>query len=171
MNTGKLGGLNVKINKFILDKITDIKGNPHRTALGMSVGVFIAATPTIPFHTALALILATLLRGNKAAAVLGVWFSNPITIPIIYVANYKIGVILLGKENCLFEINQISHMSDMLRIGVDIMVIMIVGGLVLGIILSLLAYLLTIWVLKVFKNRDRSRQNTDETYQKYASKQ
>ncbi|MEJ2430554.1 MAG: DUF2062 domain-containing protein, partial [Deltaproteobacteria bacterium] len=54
-------------------QLKELRGKPHEISLGMAIGVFIAVTPTIPFHTVLAVSLAALLRGSKLAAALGVW--------------------------------------------------------------------------------------------------
>ena len=81
--------------KVFLIRIRDLQGNPQYVATGMAIGIFVAVTPTIPFHTALALALAFIFKGSKAAAVIGVWFSNPLTIPVLYYGSYKIGTLLL----------------------------------------------------------------------------
>jgi uncharacterized protein (DUF2062 family) len=43
-------------------------------------GGFVAFTPTIGFQTTVALILATLLKANRPAAVVLVWINNLLTI-------------------------------------------------------------------------------------------
>jgi uncharacterized protein (DUF2062 family) len=63
----------------------------------LTIGIFIGITPTIPFHTVLAIMLAFFLRGSKPAAILGVWVSNPFTIPILYFGSYKAGLFLFGR--------------------------------------------------------------------------
>jgi len=39
-------------------KIKQLQGDPHHVALGMAIGVFVGVTPTIPFHTVIAVALA-----------------------------------------------------------------------------------------------------------------
>ncbi len=70
-------------DRFIrcISDFKNLKGDPHYIALGMAIGVFVSITPTIPFHTVIALAMVIALPGSKAAAALSVWFSNPITIP------------------------------------------------------------------------------------------
>ncbi|MFV9645388.1 MAG: DUF2062 domain-containing protein, partial [Desulfobacterales bacterium] len=86
-----------KIRQVII-RFKQLNGDPHYVALGMSIGVFISVTPTIPFHTVIALALAFILRGSKAAAAIGVWFSNPITIPLFYKGSYDLGISILGNS-------------------------------------------------------------------------
>ncbi|VFQ43041.1 DUF2062 domain-containing protein [Desulfoluna butyratoxydans] len=80
----------------LLEKIKRLQGNPHYIAMGMAIGVFVGVTPTIPFHTALAIVLAFVLHGSKPAAAIGVWVANPLTIPLFYYSSYKVGVGLFG---------------------------------------------------------------------------
>jgi len=81
--------------KYYYLKLTRIKGEPHELALGMACGIFAGLLPVIPFHTALALVLALLLKCSKITAVIGVWVSNPLTWYLFYFANYKLGIWLL----------------------------------------------------------------------------
>jgi uncharacterized protein (DUF2062 family) len=80
----------------MLVRMRQLEGNPHSLALGMAVGIFVSITPIIPLQTVVAIALAFLVRGSKSAAVLGTWLSNPLTIPVVYYANYKLGCLLAG---------------------------------------------------------------------------
>jgi uncharacterized protein (DUF2062 family) len=73
----------------IKDRIRDfytrflsLSGGPEEIARAMALGVFIGATPTIPFHTALVMVSCLTFRQNITAAILGATIvSNPLTIP------------------------------------------------------------------------------------------
>ena len=85
----------MKENAFVkrfYHRFIRLKGNPEQVAIGLSVGVFVGLTPTIPFHTVLAFILALALKQNCTAAVLGATaIGNPLTIPFLYVTEYLLG--------------------------------------------------------------------------------
>nr|VFK45624.1 MAG: hypothetical protein BECKTC1821E_GA0114239_10523 [Candidatus Kentron sp. TC]VFK46523.1 MAG: hypothetical protein BECKTC1821D_GA0114238_103216 [Candidatus Kentron sp. TC]VFK53320.1 MAG: hypothetical protein BECKTC1821F_GA0114240_1002103 [Candidatus Kentron sp. TC] len=66
-------------------------------AQGASVGIFIAFTP-VPFQMLLAAAVAIAIGCNLPIAVAFVWISNPITIPPIFYAAYKVGAVLLHQE-------------------------------------------------------------------------
>jgi uncharacterized protein len=85
-----------KLDIFI-EKIKEFNGDPHHVSLGMSIGVFVAITLTIPFHTIIAIILAYACKASKPAAILGVWFSNPFTVIFLYFTCYKKGHFCFGK--------------------------------------------------------------------------
>ncbi len=84
-----------KRTKFI-ERVKNLQGDPHFVAMGMAVGVFVAITPTIPFHTIMALVLAYLMKGSRPAALLGLLVCNPFAIVFIYYACYKVGNLLFG---------------------------------------------------------------------------
>ena len=119
-----------------------IDGSPDYVARGMAIGVFVGITPTIPFQTALALALAALFRGSKPAAVLGIWSGNPLTIPLLYMGSYKLGMLILGRPALVSSLDQQSLMG-FFKSGADICCATIAGGALLGIIPALAAYYIT----------------------------
>jgi uncharacterized protein len=68
---------------------------PWRVALALSVGVFISFTPFYGAQTILALVVATLLRLNRAITVTGTWMNLPWFAPFIYAGAIKLGTVLL----------------------------------------------------------------------------
>jgi uncharacterized protein (DUF2062 family) len=122
-------------------ELNELRGEPHKIALGMAIGVFIAITPTIPFHTVLAVSVAALLRGSKLAAALGVWVSNPVTIPIFYYGSYRLGKFVLGYPQLVLPADY--SLISMMKLGKHVTVAMLHGGILLGIVPGLLAYFLT----------------------------
>lgn len=84
--------------RLLLHHILHADDSPHRLALGAAVGMFVAFTPTVGFQMLIVLLLAWLLRANKAIGVPLVWISNPVTIPPIFYAGYTLGRVFLGRE-------------------------------------------------------------------------
>lgn len=65
-------------------------------ANGVALGLFVAFTPTIPFHMVLAAVGAVCLRVNLPVALAACWVSNPVTILPMYWAGWKIGHYVLA---------------------------------------------------------------------------
>jgi len=107
----------------------------------MAIGIFVSITPTIPFHTVIAIALSFLLNGSKIAAAIGVWFSNPITIPFFYLGSYKTGLFVFGNS-VPFDIKYES-ITELMKLGMNATCIMITGGIVLGIFPGIAAYFIT----------------------------
>lgn len=152
----KIGKMQRKNNyrKFI-DRVKKLQGDPHYVAMGMAIGIFISITPTIPFHTVIAITLAFVLRGSKPAAAIGVWFCNPVTAPFFYLGSYKVGMFILGKS-APFDVKYESVL-ELMKLGVDVTVAMITGGVILGILPGIAAFFITRKIFTKIHSRRKSR--------------
>ena len=121
-------------------QLQELRGKPHEISLGMAIGVFVAITPTIPFHTVLAVALAAALRGSKLAAALGVWVSNPLTIPVFYYGSYRLGIFVLGLPELTLPTEH--SVFSLVELGGHVTAAMLHGGLLLGILPALMTYFL-----------------------------
>ncbi len=141
--------------RHLITRFKQLNGDPHYVALGMAIGVFISVTPTIPFHTVIALALAFILRGSKAAAAIGVWFSNPVTIPLFYKGSYDVGVSILGNSAPFST--EYESILELLKLGADVTIAMITGGVILGILPAIAAYFITRRIFIKLRLRKKSR--------------
>ncbi|MGD9006577.1 MAG: DUF2062 domain-containing protein [Desulfobacteraceae bacterium] len=137
-------------------KFKSLNGDPHYVAMGMAVGVFVAVTPTIPFHMAIAVALAFALKASKPAAVIGVWFSNPITVPPLYYGSYKLGMLMLGCSDGPDP--PVLSLQELLKQGVDVTIAMIIGGAVLGIVPATASYFVTRYFFRKLRARRRAKK-------------
>jgi uncharacterized protein (DUF2062 family) len=128
-----------------------LQGEPHHVARGMAVGVFVAFTPTIPFHTLLSITLAFVFRGSKPAALIGSWLSNPLTIPGLYYGSYRMGVILLGHQIPMGL--QYGQFKDVTTMGWSVACAMIAGGALLGILPAVGGYFITLRLFRRIRAR------------------
>lgn len=155
-------------NAALVERIKSLNGDPHYIALGMGIGIFVAATPTMPFHTILALGLAFVLGASKRAAYIGMWASNPFTMVPIYLACYYVGFYFF-KESvpAIEQINDlIAHLEGdssfflkleyfykFIQYQAKTFAVMIFGGLVLGIPAGFFAYGVTFFITKKVGNK------------------
>jgi uncharacterized protein (DUF2062 family) len=136
------------------ERLRDLPGEPHYVAKGMAIGVFVSMTPTIPFHTLIALALAFIFRASKIAAAIGVWFSNPLTIPIFYFASFQVGRLLFG--NLAACSGACESITELLKLGVQVALATIVGGVVVGLGPATAAYFITRTIVVRMKSRQKS---------------
>jgi uncharacterized protein (DUF2062 family) len=122
-------------------KLQELRGRPRDLSLGIAIGVFVGITPTIPLHTVLAVALAAALRGSKLGAALGVWVANPLTIPIFYYGSYRLGSFVLGMPE--LTLPETYSVFSLMKLGGNVTVAMLHGGVLLGILPAVLAYSLT----------------------------
>ena len=145
-------------NKYV-QRILHINDTPEAIALGAAVGTFIGMTPTVGIQMILMVIVGTVIRANRFAGVAMVYISNPFTVLPIYWLDYVVGSTLLGHEALTyakFEATCTEFMEQLDVAGLwpatvgfvseygDIAVAMTVGGVVLGVILAIPVYPLTL---------------------------
>ena len=66
-----------RMASFFVHRVLHVPDTPHRIALGVAIGIFVAWTPTIRFQMVLTVVLAWLLGANKSVGVPFVWISCP----------------------------------------------------------------------------------------------
>lgn len=184
----------VKLQR-VLRRLAREKGTTDRIAMGAAVGMFIGMTPTVGFQMIIAFTAATLLRVNRLAAVLPVWITNPLTVIPIYAFNYWLGlffwdgpgmgefkkemglVIAKAGEIGFFglfmsqpegSIGAWVVIKQLGSLGVDILVPLWIGSLIVGIALALPTYpLMRGLIARIRLRREQRRQARQERIQVY----
>ncbi len=82
---------------YVLHRLRRLPDSPHRICIGIAAGAFVSFLPLYGLHFVCAALLAWALRGNILAALLGTFYGNPITFPIMAVAALELGNWLLGS--------------------------------------------------------------------------
>lgn len=142
-----------RINDFY-NRFLSLNGRPEEIARAMALGVFIGVTPTIPFHTALIMVICLLFRQNITAAILGATIiSNPVTIPFLYLAGYEVGRIVLGISESPFNVTGYDVRS-LLEIGWHIVYPLMVGGLLLAAVFTVPSYFITYHAVVKLRTRN-----------------
>ena len=97
------------------------------------------------YKMVLAIIIATLIKGNRLLAVSGTWISNPMTYFPLYWFNYQVGCYLLGHDSDLLDLSQWT-VRGLWSNGLIFMSRLFLGsalvGFISGVIIGLLIYLL-----------------------------
>ena len=152
--------------EYVGIRLKRIPDTPHKISLGMSCGIFASFTPLFGLHFLIAGLLSYLLRANVLASLIGTFFGNPITFPIITVFNLKLGEWILGSSeyssgdggkifegflDFIFLIyksfftegsigeNNVPRMNEFLN---GVFVPYSLGGLILGIFIAVISYFL-----------------------------
>ncbi len=82
-------------------KILRIDDPPEKIARGAAIGVMMGILPTFGLGIVLSLILAFILRANKAAAVLGSLIMNPITTTFFWTLSAFVGSVIFWEDTQL----------------------------------------------------------------------
>ena len=181
MKTGKpkICSSYIRFSRFLKYKIIHANDSPHRIALGIAMGLFIAWMPALGLHMLLVLSLTFLIRANKFVAVMCVWISNPFTIIPIYYPNYLLGRIimspfriepLLSSAQITEIFNQFSPSAVItgfyqmqfwknvfalfLKIGPELWL----GSIIAGLIIAVTAYLVTNRIIVIHRKKNPHRR-------------
>jgi uncharacterized protein (DUF2062 family) len=129
----------------LYERFIRIRGEPREVALGFALGIFVGMTPTVGVQTPIAIFIAALFKWSKLAAAIGVWISNPVTVPLIYSITYITGAKVLNLEpvfNTPISPSW-STLKTMFHKAPRAFGCMTVGGLILGTPLAIVSYYLS----------------------------
>lgn len=129
-------------------RLLRLEGNPKVIARGLACGVFAGCFPWFGFQTIIGILLAFLLRGNKLAAALGTWVSNPLTYAPLFFFNFKIGQFIQGRSSLGGpEFQLTDDWSKLLDLGADILLSLSIGSFAVGLVASIATYFITLNIL------------------------
>ena len=145
-------------------RLLAIDDPPERTALAFSIGVFIAFSPFLGLHTILATAVAFIFRFNKVAIYTGTFINNPfLTLVPIIVGSYAVGAFFLGRPlkippegvDLLKEPHLLTgdYYRQLFVQSRHILEPFAVGGMILSVVCSVLAYPLTLRALRAYHSR------------------
>lgn len=122
-------------------------------ARAFAIGVFCAFLP-IPGQMIVAAVLALWLAGNLAVSVGLVWLTNPITMPPIFYATYKLGAWILGSETVEVHWSIAGIEAQIAAIWWPLLF----GSTLAGLLLASLSYgvINSLWIWQVQHNRKRA---------------
>lgn len=150
-------------------RLLAIDDPPERTALAFTIGIFIAFSPFLGLHTIMATVIAFAFRFNKVAIYTGTFINNPfLTLVPIIIASYAVGAFVLGRPLHIpdegIELLKDPHLFSrdyyrrlFVQSWNNIVWPFSVGGMILSVVCSLVAYPLTLWALRKHRlRRNRS---------------
>lgn len=80
---------------LLIHHVLHLDDTPHRIAMGVFLGFFIGATPTIGIQVALYWIVAQFIGANKLSGLGPIWLSNPVTAAPLYYGEWQFGHLLM----------------------------------------------------------------------------
>ncbi|MFZ0708887.1 MAG: DUF2062 domain-containing protein [Terrimicrobiaceae bacterium] len=104
-----------------------------RFASGCAIGVFFSMMP-LPFQMLAAALVAFFVRANIPSAITCTWVSNPLTTPFFLLAQYELGSLTLRRA----PVGE--PPTDVLSLLSHAPLPLVIGGLLSGAVLSLVAY-------------------------------
>ncbi len=141
-----------KIINFILAKLFRINDSPQKVALGVGLGVFAGLMPgTGPLA---ALFLAFIFRANRAAALMGSLLTNTWLSLVTFILAIKTGAFVLKMnwqevvQKGQMLIKDFSWVRFFKLSFSDVLLPVTVGYLIVGLVLGIFCYVVTLLVIK-----------------------
>ena len=117
----------------------------------MAIGVWIGVSPFWGFHTIMALSISFLCHLNTPAVMLGTMISNPWFAPFLVFLSLQIGCYVLNVNDIFLSLAEIRNLlSNPTWEGIyrQILLPYVLGSLLLGTLLAVLAFWLTLRIAK-----------------------
>ncbi len=158
-------------------RLRRLPDQPHRIARGIACGIFVSFTPFFGFHFVLAALFAWLIGGNVVAALLGTFFGNPLTFPLIAAVSLELGGWMLGVEVSAQQVGiAFGHAMGMLWHNIlavftpahadwdgfpefvrSLFLPYLIGGIAPGLACALAGHYLALPVIAAYQKRRRNR--------------
>jgi uncharacterized protein len=164
--------------RYVGWRLIRLGGSPHGLALGVSIGVFVATLPILGVQFLLAGLLAWALRGNMPAALLGTFWANPVSLPVLWLGSHWLGCTVLGTPANLSSVDLLATL-DLFRAGLlapgaktlsavygvlwPVWKPLLVGSIPIAIVCAVLFYGLTFNLIGGYRTSRRAGLNTQPT--------
>lgn len=181
-----------RATRYVIHRMRRLPDTPHRVARGIFAGCLVGFLPLPGLQFLAAWGAARLVRGNVLAALLGTFNTNPLTTPFFAVFAMSFGHWLMGVETPLnaeeiagafahaggdlwFNVkaiftSDVTRWGGLLRFWREIYVPYFIGALIPGLVLSAIAYYVTIPLVAAYqKARAASARERNERRRKFRS--
>lgn len=89
-----------RLSRYYKHRMGRLPGTPQFIARGMASGIALSVTPFVGLHMAMGVVTCWLVRGSLIAMVLGSFIGGNLwTLPLILLATYKLGSLMLGHAH------------------------------------------------------------------------
>ncbi len=154
--------------RFYTLRFKRLQGSNRSLALGAAIGSAVGVAPTVPLNNILTLGLTLLFRVNPIAGIISNNIvSNPLTVLPLYFLAWVIGDFFLpgrltwGRlKSVLAIINSEGTMASLETIrglGIDTILVMMVGGLVIAIPAGIITYIIVFKSLSRFQKKRQQK--------------
>lgn len=142
-----------RCSRHIYLRIIRIRATPKEISRGLALGIFIGCLPIIPFQLAVIIPLAILLRASKLASIIASFISNPINLIPFYMLLWYIGSSLFPTSHTMLFSKEQLTLINIIHQGGTMFLRMFLGGVILGIPLSLLVYYVSLPIIKRYQEK------------------
>ena len=160
-----------RVFEYFVHRIRRIPDTAHKISLGLVCGIFASFLPAFGFHFFISGFLAYLLKGNILAALLGTFFGNPISFPIIAGVSINLGQYILGRNSTDLQSLSFSWVSFKASLSLqninwyffrefldDIVFPYLLGGVIIGLATSITCYFVLKPLIRAYQLNRRKKK-------------
>lgn len=125
---------------------------PKQLAKASAWGMLIGVSPYLGFQTYMAVAVASYFNLPIYPLIIGVYITNPITIPFIYAFTTKVGMMLFGMESVNIDWANISFF-DILSAGKSLILPFLVGTHFVGLVSAIITYFIVLFIATRYQKR------------------
>jgi len=164
---------------YVLHRMRRLPDSPERICIGIAAGLYVSFLPLYGLHFLSAALVAWIFRGNILAALLGTFYGNPLTFPLMAAGGMELGSWLLGTEvrvsvtrivgvvgraggelmHNLFSVftGEAVHWGRLIGFYSNVYLPYMVGGLLLGLPFAVAAYFVHLPLVRAYQ-RSRAKR-------------
>lgn len=164
---------------YVLHRMRRLPDTPERICIGIAAGLYVSFLPIWGLHFISAATVAWICRGNILAALLGTFYGNPFTFPLIAGSALETGHWLLATDsrismgatlhaigvaggefwhNILTPFTgEAAHWARVAEVFHDVYLPFFVGGLVSGLPVAVATYYIHLPLIRAYQNMRKKR--------------
>lgn len=146
--------------KELMLKLFNMNGKPSKTALSVSIGLFIGLFIPMGFQSFFSILLALFLNCNVVLTVIATFITNPFTAIPIYFTALRIGEWITAKQISWEKFAGFfkhPQLDNFLSISGEGIYVFIIGAFILALVVSISAYMILYYAIKVYRKNDSAQ--------------
>jgi|GEM_PF-3802286 len=126
-----------------------VRYTAHNIAFGFAIGMFFGILPTFGVGGIFAIIFAQIFKASKIAALIGTFFTNPLTSPFFLSLSILIGSLFTG-----IQYNPDLFLTSLGTLDLQtIFLKFLLGNIIVAVLCSLISYLLVYYIATKYAKR------------------
>lgn len=144
-----------RIFRFIYLRLIRVGGDPAHVGLGFALGVFLGIFPTFGLGIPAALLVASALRWNRPAAVLGSLVMNPITTPFFWSISGTVGAMIFHADPR--KVMHSARNGEHLKSLTEGALIYLAGNTAVSLVGAVIAYFVAVRAVTIYRRKKHER--------------
>lgn len=140
-----------RFGRYLMLRLVRVNDSPPKVAAGFSLGVFLGVFPTFGIAIPVSFALASLLRFNRASAVVGSLIMNPVTTPLFWSVSATVGGALFSEDSRM--VMDMWEKGEMFKTFSKATLIYLMGNLIVSTVMAVAGYFFALRAVRAYRKR------------------